>query len=163
MAKAPTDLDIGDILYVRNGKKYLKINGIQSWMEYYNDTVGASATISNRKIQDLDSGTSYVFFIESVEVLRDINLTLKFRNEQQQGAQGGGTITITENGLGDPLMLNKWCYNEPWYATLTNNLALALTAQNLAIFRGIRIYVEELSGAAQADAEKCGNFTPVDG
>lgn len=163
MAKGPMDLDIGDFVYIENAKEFKKLIGLRQWAEYYNDTVGALATISNRKIVSLDSGTSFMFFVESVEVLRDITLTLKYRNVEMQGSQGSGIIIITENGLGDPLPFNRFCYNEPWYARVVNNLNIVLTNQNLALFKGIELEVVNLTPEEKAEAERNGNFTPVPG
>ena len=163
MAKGPMDLDIGDYIFAENAKVFKKIIGLRQWFEYYNDTVGPLATISNRKIATLDSGDAYLFYVESVEMLRDVNMTLKFRNIEMQGAQGSGIITIQENGRGDPYLLNRFCYNEPWYARVTENLGLTLTALNLAIFKGIELEVVNLDQTELAKCEEGKNYTVIPG
>jgi len=157
------DLDIGDIIYIENTGDYKKIVGIRSWEEAYNDTVGALATISNRRIQNLDSGDTEIFLVESVEMLRDVNMTLQFRKDQMQGAQGTGTITIQRNGLGNPLMLNRWAYDEPWYAAVTENLGLTLTLQDLALFKGIALRIETVQSTEDKAKIDAKNYTPVPG
>jgi hypothetical protein len=162
MAKGPMDIDLGDVVYIENAKIFRKIVGLRQWFEYYNDTVGALANISNRKIDALDSGDAYMFYIESVEVLRDINLLLKYRNVEMQGSQGSGIITIHENGYGDPYMLNRFTYDQPWYADVTENLGLTLTNQNLALFKGIELEIVSLDEDELKKA-KSGAFTLVPG
>lgn len=163
MPKSSMDIDIGDILYIENAKVYKKVTNIRQWFEYWNTSLTAGQTLSNVKLTDLDPGDSYMYFIESVEVLRDVLLSLKFRNTEMQGSQGTGNITITENGLGDPYMLNKFTYNEPWYARVTENHGLVLTNQNIAMFKGIEIEIASLTEEEKAKVEESKIFTPVPG
>jgi len=161
MPKSPMDLDTGDGISVINaaGKKFVILN---MWnTEYrFNSSLTASQNRQGVDIDDLDSGQDHIYYLATVELLRDILVSLKFRDRDLIGPQGAGKLTQAENGYGDPFMLNLWAYNKKLRADLTENHGIALTDQDLMLFRGVKLQLVEYDPNVHKDVKE---FTPVPG
>lgn len=154
--KSPMQLDVDDIIQLRN--KYRKISEIKQWTQIWNASIPAGETPTNIDLHITDPGDD-LFFIESVELLRDVIIqTLEYRGTSILGSRGDGTINQYLNGLNDPYMLLTFVHNKNLVLGIQENHGIDLDDEDILLFKGMRI---ELVSLDDKDESRKSNATVV--
>lgn len=147
MAKAPDELNIGDIVFIETAKKYVKITNLKTFGEIWTNgtAIAANDTLDGQNIENLDSGTEEIYFVVGMELLRNIDVTsLMFRGRDLIGTEGTDKLTFGHYPQGCPYPLNMFMYNKKPQISVEEQAGIVLAANTeLVRFVGVDLTVEE--------------------